>query len=130
MLDESKDQILGRIIKLAKADASLCKMLMGACVSMKDEEAAEILLKRLRAHVDTGSDSDKLYNVENYLEYVEDLVDLVSEFKHVPIMKGLHEHVRDTYEVLLYNKIGLYAALQELKRQDHIDAMRENYWMN
>jgi len=129
-MHESNDDIFERLIRLTHVDAAICKMLMMACAAMKDDDTAEHLLKRVRDHLAITEDADKMYNTEYYLSYVKDLMDLADGFKAVRPVKLMHEKVRDTYEILLYNKNSLDDVLLRLQKQERKAAMRENYWKN
>ena len=130
MLDESNDQIMGRLLNLSSIDKTLCKLLLGACIAIQDDETAEFLIKRLREHIAITDETSLMYDTEHYLSYVKDLVDLSEGFEQVRPVKMLHDKARDTYEVLLYNRDRLTEVLNGLKREDDMDAMRENYWKN
>jgi len=130
MLEESQDDLLNRMQGIAQVDASICKMLMMACLGMSDGDSAEFLLKRIRDHLAITEDEESMYDPEYYLSYVKDLVELAEGFNHVKPVKYMHENVRDTYEVLLYNKFNLAGILNKLRKQHTKNAMRDNYWMN
>jgi len=130
MLGESNDDIFERVIGLTHKDAAVCKMLTMACIGMRDDESAESLLKRVREHLAITEDEERMYTADYYLLYVKDLLDLSSRFKMVKPVKDLHESIRDSYEVLLYNKGGLGEVLRKIRKEERLEAMRENYWMN
>jgi hypothetical protein len=130
MLDETNDDIFERIVSLTHKDAAVCKMLTMACVGMRDNESAESLLKRVREHLAITEDAESMYTAEYYLSYVKDLMELAAGFRSVPPVKILHESIRDSYEVLLYNKGGLGEVLRKIRKEERLEAMRENYWMN
>lgn len=130
MLEETYKNIESKIGTVAKIDATLCKTLALACVSIKDELAAEMLLKRLRTHIALTDDENSMYDVSYYLSYVEDILDLTKEFEFVPQIKVMRSSVQDIYEKFLYNKMHLVAALSNLERESLMDGLRENYWVN
>jgi hypothetical protein len=130
VLEESEDMLLDRIMSLAKFDATVCKILMAACAGHPDDETAELIMKRVREHTSMSRDPEAMYDVDHYLDYVKDLVDLSHGFDRVRPIKLMYEKIRDTYEVLLYNKSSLEEVLEYVRQKEQIDAMRENYWKN
>jgi hypothetical protein len=129
-MEESNDQILERVLGLEAKVNHLCNILIAASIKMEDEESAEHLFKRLREHATKPEDINTFYSVEAFLTRLESLVDLASMFQHVPILNKLHDQLRDSYEVLLFNRGGLFKVLNDLKREEIQDGLRENYWMN
>jgi hypothetical protein len=130
MLEADKGEILKLVAALQHVDAAIVRALSAACVVIKDEEAAAILLERLRQHRELSLDTNSMYSVDYFLNYVKDLVELSEGFKAVPPLYDLHMKAKNTYEVLLYNLPVLYTILENIKTEDRLDAMRENYWRN
>jgi pentatricopeptide repeat protein len=129
-MKESNEQILKRVLGLEAQSNHLCNILITASVKMDDSEAAEHLFKRLREHATAPTDINAFYTVDEFLYRLESLVDLAQMFRHVPILNKLHDQIRDSYEALLFNRGGLYKVLNDLKRQEIHDGLRDNYWMN
>ena len=129
-MKETDEQILGRVAKLNSMANSLCGILTNAAVGMEDELAAEMLFKRVREHISMVRDNDEMYQLEYYMERVHDLVELSSMFKGVPVLKEMHKELLDHYEVLLFNKSSLFKVLNDSRKQDTLNGLRENYWKN
>ena len=129
-MKETDEQILDRVNNLNGMASSLCRLLMSASIAMEDNEAADHLFHRLREHVAAVRNNDQMYEVQYYIERVEELVELSSMLKDVPTLGRLHAAILDNYEALLLNRLGLYKVLEGTRRADVHDGLRENYWRN
>lgn len=129
-MKETDEQILERVNKLNDMANSVCQMLLTASIAMPDDEAAAHLFKKLREHISLVKDNDNMYETEYYMERVHDLVELSSMFKEVPVLKNMYKELQDHYEVLLFNQTSLYKILNETRKQDMLDGLRDNYWKN
>lgn len=127
-MKETVDQILDRIFALEDLSITICATLTRASVAMEDEESAEQLFKKIREYVQLSSTMG--YSADEYLEALEMLVELSRMIRGVPMLKDLHEALRDNYEVLLFNKVNLIQGLNEIKRQEQHSGLRKNYWRN
>lgn len=126
----SYEDIIDNIMLIQKLDASICKTLALACLSIKDDMAAEFLLKKIRAHLTLSESTEEMYQADYYLEYVNDILLMTEGFEQIPAINMLRNKVRDMYETLIYNKESVIAALNNFEKQDLIDGLRENYWIN
>lgn len=129
-MKETDEQILERVNKLNSMANALCKILTNAAMGMDDDMAAEMLFKRLREHITLVKGNDEMYQTDFYMERVNELVELSAMFKGVPVLGKMHAELRDHYEVLLFNQTSLYKVLNETRKADMIDGLRQNYWKN
>lgn len=129
-MHESPEDISIRIQKFMTLDSTVCKMLSVSCMVMRDEEGAIELLKRIRSHVKLGEDRIKLFDIEFFLEYIKDLLDILNGFSANPLTDDFKASIQDTYEVFLYNKDSLRYILYDSFNEHRLDKRRENYWLN
>lgn len=81
MLNETPKSIFERVANFSSLDAMACRLLTSACLLIEDEESALELLRQTRAHVRITDDTERMYEVDYYLGYVKDLVDILSNLK-------------------------------------------------
>lgn len=130
MLEESPEDILDRVENFALLDLAACKILSTACLMIPDERSAHELLSLLREHMIDQTEVDKLYDIDFYLGYVREVLDLLGGLSSNPMTDELERKIRDTYEVFLYNRSVLGGVLNSASKAARDDAMRDNYWMN
>ena len=130
MFDEDQETMLDRIEEFAAMDAGICRMLAGACLLLESEETAIELLHRVREHISITDDSDRMFEVDYYLDYVKNLVEITEGIKGPGPANRLRESIQDAYEVFLYNRGLLQGVLEGRKKEDDLDGFRRNYYLN
>jgi len=130
MYDEDRDSIRARVTTLVELDSTACTMLSTACLLIKDDDSARELLLRVREHIHITDEAELMYETNYFLDYVKDLLDILSAIESNGPLPELRNYVRDHYETLLYNRELLMAALNNMKAEDNLDKFRANYWMN
>jgi len=130
MYDEDRDSIRARVTTLVELDSTACSMLSTACILIQDDESASELLRRIREHIHITDEAELMYETNYFLDYVKDLLDILSTIESNGPLPQLRSFIRDHYEALLYNRELLMAALNNMKQEDDLDKLRANYWMN
>jgi len=130
MFDEDTESILDRIQTLISLDAVACNLMSTACILIRDEESATELLRRIREHVSITEEPKLMYQANYYLDYIKDLLDILSAVEAGGQLPKIRDEVRDHYETLLYNRELLMKSLNYLHQEDQMDQRRNNYWMN
>jgi hypothetical protein len=127
---ETAETIDEKIEVFTLMDAKVCKLLTGACLLMDDEAAAVGLLRRLRNHISITDNEDRMYEVDYYLDYVKDLVEIVEDLQGTKPVRRMRADVKDIYETFLYNRLLLQNVLYLKKKESDLDEMRSNYYLN
>lgn len=130
MLDRSYEDVVQSISLITQLDASICKTLAVASISIQEEAIAESLFRKVRAHISLTENFDEMYSADYYLNYIKDILDMGSIFERSSSLGALLNRVQDVYEILLYNRVHLIAALNNLRRDDIFNEIRDNYWLN
>jgi len=131
MLDETFEEIMLRVEKFSIMDGAACRMLGSACILLSDDASAQELLQRLRNHIMLTKDSTQLFDANFYLKYVEDILGILEDVTlGEPAAEEIKRHIKDSYEVFLYNKLTLIKVLDEAYVETVTDKKRKNYWRN
>ena len=130
MFGEDAESIRARVTTLSELDVTACNMLSTACILLKDDDTAVHLLQRIRDHLSAASEPEMMYETHFFLDYFEDLLDILSAIESNGPIPEVRDYIREHYETLLYNKELLIGTLNRMKREDHMNKVRANYWKN